>query len=106
MQQVEQEKEGEEREKFEVVGVVVDPTLQNLGLASRLCREIDEEIRNRLRKDGKKRATLMVRASKELVEGYWTRKGYKTVHVMEFPVGNVGSKTGFSVLEMERVLEV
>ena len=93
-------------ERFEVVAVTVDPTLQDSGLASRLCGEVDKELREKAKREGKKRVGLMIRAGKEKVGAYWTRKGYRTVHETKFPVGDFGSKTGFSLLDMERFLEV
>ena len=93
-------------DQYELVAVVVDPTLQSKGLASRLCGEVDKELRERAKEDGKKKISLMIRAGKEKVEEYWTRKGYRTLHETHFPVGNFGSKTGFSILDMERIMEV
>lgn len=84
----------------------MDPTLQRGGLASRLCGEVDKELRERAKKDGKKRVTLMVRAGKEKAAGFWTRMGYQTVQVTDFPVDVFGSKTGFTILDMQRVLEL
>ena len=88
------------------MAVAVDPSLQKSGLASRLCEEVELELKEKARKDGKKRVRLMIRTGKENNERYWTRKGYRTVSEMKFPVGDLGSKTGFIILDMERVLEV
>ena len=93
-------------EKFELVAVAVDPSLQRSGLASRLCGEVETELKEKARKDGKKRVGLMIRAGKEKTEIYWTKKGFRFVSEMKFPVGDLGSKTGFSILDMERVLRV
>ncbi len=103
----EQEKDDEaESEKFELVVVAVDPTLQKKGLASRICAEVEAELKEKVRKEGKKKLRLMIRTAKENNEAYWTRKGYRVVGETKFPPGNYGSKTGFTVLDMQRVIDL
>lgn len=91
-------------DKFEVVAVAVDPSRQKSGLASRLCGELELELKEKARMAGNKRVSLMVRSGTN--EEYWARKGYRTVGEMTFPIGAMGSKTGFSIFDMERMVEV
>ena len=93
-------------EKFEVVAVAVDPSLQKSGLASRLCQEVEMELKEKARKNGRKKVGLMIRTGRENNEIYWTGKGYRVLSQMTFPVGDFGSMTGFTILDMERVVEV
>ena len=95
-----------EKEKFEVVGVAVDPSLQRSGLASRLCGEVEAELKEKARTKGKKQLNLMIRTGKENNEPYWTRKGYRVLSEVRYAPGNFGSKTGFVVLDMEKVIEL
>ena len=93
-------------QKVEVVAVAVDPGLQKSGLASRVIKLVDDELKEKTKQEGRQEVKLMVRTGKEHNEVYWTKKGYRTVGEMKFRAGDFGSLTGFVVLDMERVLEV
>ena len=92
--------------KFELVVVAVDPSIQKSGLGSRMSGIVEAELKEKVRGMGKKQLKLMVRTGKENNGAYWTKKGYRIVGEEFFAPGNFGSKTGFTVLEMERVIEV
>lgn len=93
-------------DKYEIVLLTVDPRLKGKGLSTPLVRRVEKVLEGKTRLRGSKKLTLMVRAGKESNEGYWSQKGYREVAERRFGPGYGGSVTGFSLLDMEKVIEV
>lgn len=91
---------------LEIVTVVTSPEWQGYGLASRLVRQITEEVNARAREsEAEKRKPifkLMLRTVKEVNEPFWSKMGFRTIKSDFFEPGLSGSVEGFHLLEMVR----
>ena len=92
--------------KYELVVLTVDPRVKGTGISSNLRRRMEGHLVEAAQVRGAKTLTLMVRTGKENNEGYWTRAGYREVSEKKFAPGFAGSKTGFTILDMEKVVEL
>ena len=84
----------------------MDPSLTKSGLATLVCNEVEKDLKEKLRSAGKKQMQLMIRTGKENNEVYWTKKGYQIISETKFAPGNFGSRTGFILLDMERIVDL
>lgn len=109
--------------KWELVAFATDPAGQRQGLATQLTaitvaeiqRRVDEEraatkLRQEVNSDTlcggvKPKIELMLSTMAELNEGYYLKKGWKTTSKKNLGPGTEGSKYGFSIAEMVKVLE-
>ncbi len=91
---------------MEIVTVVTSPNWQGHGLASRLVRQITEEVNARAREaEAEKRKPifqLMLRTVKEVNETFWSKMGFRTIRSNFSEPGLSGSTEGFHLLEMVR----
>lgn len=129
--------------KWEILCVVVEPTLQGRGIAGQLMGLTIEEIKRRVvdgknegykrrhggnggingeannsqknikaeDDDGKKgkgkgELLLMLSSMQELNESYYAKRGWQTTSVRRFPPGTMGSRDGFGVMEMMKVVSL
>ncbi len=89
--------------EWEVTLVVVSqkPQYTHRGLASSLLSQLDREILAKVRE---RPIRIVARTLKEIHEGYWVRRGFRTVREERMPVGSWNSYVEFGLVEMERWL--
>ena len=131
--------------KWEILCMVVEPTLQGRGIAGQVMGLTIEEIKRRVgenedmwlerrydgdggmdgegdygrgngegenvdgrkeKKKGKGEVLLMLSSMQELNEEYYKKRGWETTGVRRFPPGTMGSRDGFGVVEMMKVVSV
>ena len=132
--------------KWEILCMVVEPTLQGRGIAGQVMGLTIEEIKRRVvesknegherrhgmnceggnhrggdgkgdddndddsgrkeKKMGKGEVLLMLSSMQELNEAYYAKRGWQTTGVRRFPPGTMGSRDGFGVVEMMKVVSV
>ena len=134
--------------KWEILCMVVEPTLQGRGIARQIMGLTIEEIRRRVveepkrgydgdggmngrekidrggngkgdddndddsgRKEKEKKrekgeVLLMLSSMQELNETYYAKRGWEKSGVRRFPPGTMGSRDGFGVVEMMKVVSV
>ena len=131
--------------KWEILCMVVEPTLQGRGIAGQVMGLTIEEIRRRVveepkrgydgdggmngrekidrggngkgdddnegreekkRGKGKGEVLLMLSSMQELNETYYAKRGWEKSGVRRFPPGTMGSRDGFGVVEMMKVVSV
>ncbi len=133
--------------KWEILCMVVEPTLQGRGIAGQLMALTVEEIKRRVvveneegqerggydgdggmnnegendrgngkgddddggrkeRKRGKGEILLMLSSMQELNEEYYKKRRWETTGVRRFPPGTMGSRDGFGVVEMMKVVSL
>ena len=91
--------------RWELLAFGTDVSLMGQGLAGQLTELTNAEIRRRAAAEGKTKIVLMLSTMRDVNEPYYLKRGYKTMSVKTFPPGTQGSKDGFSVAEMVKVLE-
>lgn len=84
--------------------MAVDPALQGQGLASQLLDLTIEEIKKRER--GEKEVVLLLSTMKAMNEGFYARRGWTASNTRVFPRGTSGSRDGFAVVEMYRLVRL
>ena len=129
--------------KWEILCMVVEPTLQGRGIAGQLMGLTIEEIKRRVlegknggykrrhggnggtngeannvqkyikaehddekKGKGKGEVLLMLSSMQELNESYYAKRGWQTTSVRRFPPGTMGSRDGFGVMEMMKVVSL
>lgn len=120
--------------KWEILAMAVHPTLQGRGLASTLLGQVIEEIKIRAASSipsptstnqnsvnsrgglatgnpreevvGKGKVMLMLSTMLELNESYYLKRGFISTAVRRFEPGTMGSRDGFSVVEMMRWVDL
>ncbi|KAL9028984.1 MAG: hypothetical protein Q9196_002727 [Gyalolechia fulgens] len=90
--------------KWEIVCNVVHPDYQKQGIAGQMFNAALEEIRKRGSDQEGKQIHLVITTMKELNEVYYQKRGFVTTGEKRFEKGVGGSKVGFSVVEMERII--
>ena len=95
----------ENQSRWELLAFATDVSLMGQGIAGKLTSLTTAEIRRRAAVEGKSKIVLMLSSMKELNEAYYLKRGYTTMNVKIFPPGTGGSRDGFSVAEMVKVLE-
>ena len=117
--------------KWEILCMVVEPTLQGRGIAGQIMGETIEEVKRRVvaeKEEGRERGyngdgdgwmdgeggyesgkgmekgevLLMLSSMQELNEAFYKKRGWETTGVRRFPKGTMGSREGFGVVEMMR----
>jgi predicted GNAT family acetyltransferase len=102
--------------KWEILVTVVDPDLQGRGLAAQLMESTVGEIRRRVaaesvvaEEDGwageRGKIVLLLSTMQELNEGYYAKRKWTATGVRRFPPGTMGSRDGFGVIEMMKVVD-
>ena len=94
----------ENQSRWELLAFATDITLMGQGIAGRLTDLTYAEIRRRAAAEGKGKIVLMLSTMQDLNEPYYLKRGFQTMSVRSFPPGTQGSRDGFSVAEMVRVL--
>jgi GNAT superfamily N-acetyltransferase len=92
---------------WELLAMAVEPELQGKGISSQLLEVTLEEIKRRVAEGGERvegTTRVLVSTMKELTEGYYHKKGWETTEERRFPPGTAGSGTGFTVVEMVRMV--
>ena len=129
--------------KWEILCMVVEPTLQGRGIAGQLMGLTIEEIKRRVleskdegherrhggdgemngegtnhyqknqeadtdqtKEKAKGELLLMLSSMQELNESYYAKRGWQTTGVRRFPPGTMGSRDGFGVVEMMKVVSL
>ena len=105
--------------KWEILLMVVDPTLQGHGIATQLMSMTIEEIKWRVvsaashtdtegTESGasKGRIMLLLSSMQELNESYYAKRGWTTTSVRRFPPGTMESRDGFGVVEMMKIVDL
>lgn len=96
----------EGREMWELSTMAVDPGLQRQGLAGHLMRITEAEVRNRFaafNREGETRRLVMALTTiKQVNEAFYARRGFVKDYEVEYPVGHIGSETGFTIIHMSR----
>jgi len=101
------ELDNERAERWEVLIMAVDPQLQGQGIAGALMEMVVVEIRRRVAEGGKEgKIVLMLSAMQELNEGYYLKRGWSTTGKRRFERGTMGSRDGFSVVEMVKIIDL
>ena len=95
----------ENQSRWELLAFATDVKLMGQGIAGHLTEMTHAEIRKRAAAEGKTKVVLMLSTMKEVNEPYYLKRGYKTMNVRTFQPGTSGSRDGFSVAEMVKVLE-
>ncbi|KAJ5565695.1 hypothetical protein N7535_007333 [Penicillium sp. DV-2018c] len=90
--------------EFEIVAVAVLPAYRGLGVAGELVRVCEEEARKRGGEEGRVRSRIHVRAVRDVVGGYWGRRGFVVVGELYCPPFTWGLERGFVLWEMVREL--
>lgn len=98
--------------QWELLAMVVDPSLQGHGLATQLTNLTIDEIKSRCvsnphpppstpsEASPNDKLTLLLSTMKDLNENYYLKRGWTTTDTRSFPPGTMGSRDGFSVVEM------
>ena len=114
--------------------MVVEPGLQGRGIAGQLMDLIIQEIEHRVRgaennkggekgeggyghgdgdrnerEGGKKEKTeilLLLSTLLEINQSYYQKRGWETSNIRNFPPGTIGSRDGFGVVEMMKVISL
>jgi GNAT superfamily N-acetyltransferase len=101
--------------QWEILIMVVDLAHRNRGLATTLIDTVVQEIKRRVfpcpspaptsgeKQEQDQKIVLMLTTMKEKSEGYYQKRGFVTTQERRFAKGEVGSRDGFCVVEMERV---
>lgn len=101
--------------KWEILIMAVDLAHSNRGIATTLIHTVVQEIKRRafpasppssvpsIGQDQDQKIILMLTTMKENNEVYYQKRGFITTRERTFAKGMVGSRDGFSVVEMERV---
>ena len=107
---------------WEILAMSVDPEVQGRGIAARMLGFTIEEIRRRIGEPGwgkdkdkeeevevgkgewKGKVKILLSTMKELNEGYYQRKGWRTTAERRFEAGVGGSEAGFGVVDMVKVV--
>ena len=117
--------------KWEILCVCVEPTLQGRGIAGQLMgltveeikrrvvegikeaqeskmgkKNVNGENRNGTKEKAKSEVLLMLSSMQELNEAYYAKRGWQTTGVRRFPPGTLGSRDGFGVGEMMKVVRL
>lgn len=111
--------------QWEVAAMAVHPGFQGRGLASRLLELLVEEVKARTvadlqgeahrsnvdggeqRREGKGgKVIILLSTIQELNERYYRNRGWRTTAVQRFEPGTLGSRDGFSVVEMMRLVDL
>ena len=117
--------------KWEILCMCVEPTLQGRGIAGQLMgltveeikrrvvegtkeaqesenaqKDINGEDRNGTDEKAKGEVLLMLSSMQELNEAYYAKRGWQTTGVRRFPPGTMGSRDGFGVVEMMKVVSL
>ena len=117
--------------KWEILCMCVEPTLQGRGIAGQLMGLTVEEIKRRVvegtgeaqeskmgqknvygedrngtKEKAKGEVLLMLSSMQELNESYYAKRGWQTTGVRRFPPGTLGSRDGFGVVEMMKVVSL
>ena len=96
--------------KWEVLVMVVEPELQGRGIAGQLMGMTVEEIKRRCVTDPKGKESgkvmLMLSSMQELNETYYAKRGWTTTGVRRFQPGTMGSRDGFGVVEMMKIVDL
>lgn len=95
----------EKQSRWELLAFATDVNLMGQGIAGRLTELTNAEIRKRAAAEGKTKIVLMLSTMQDVNEPYYRKRGFKTMSVKAFPPGTQGSRDGFSVAEMVKVLE-
>lgn len=99
--------------KWEILVTVVDVELQGRGLAKELMDITLAEIRRRVSQGrdegeegkGEGKILLLLSTMQELNETYYAKRGWTTTGLRRFLPGTMGSRDGFGVVEMMRVVD-
>ena len=96
--------------KWEILIMAVDPAHRKRGLATYLINAVIQEIKYRvytllpsINNPRQEKIVLLLTTMKEMNETYYVTKGFVTTSERRFEKGAVGSREGFSVVEMEGV---
>ena len=126
------DKEDDGWPKWEILAMAVHPTLQGRGLASRLLEQVIAEIKSRASaslprhrhdqsgvdganqaenlddegKVAKGKVMLMLSTMLEINEAYYLKRGFISTDVRKFGPGTMGSRCGFSAVEMMRFVDL
>jgi len=90
-------------EQWELLFMVVDPTVQKQGLAGKVMGLAEEEIRRRTTGEGKE-VQVILSTAKEHNEKFYTRRGYMVTGETKIEAGTHGSIKGFSIVKMMKRL--
>lgn len=92
----------------------MDLELQGRGLAKQLMDITVEEIRTRVARSGGglseeegvgAQILLLLSTMQELNETYYAKRGWTTTGLRRFPPGTSGSRDGFGVVEMMKIVD-
>jgi len=92
---------------WELLAMAVEPEFQGKGISTQLLELTLEEIKRRVAEGGERvegTTRVLVSTMKELTEEYYRKKGWETTEERRFPPGTAGSGTGFTVVEMVRMV--
>lgn len=95
----------EKQSRWELLAFATDVQLMGQGIAGQLTEMVNAEIRRRAAAEGKTKIVVMLSAMQETNEAYYLKRGFKTMSVKTFPPGTQGSRDGFAVAEMVKVLD-
>ncbi|MCJ1473968.1 hypothetical protein MMC13_002624 [Lambiella insularis] len=90
-------------ERWELVLMAVDPTLQNQGLAGKLMRLVEEDIGRRA-KGSRRKIQIVLTTVKEHNESFYAKRGYIKTGENKIEKGVDVGPTGFTILEMMKML--
>lgn len=104
--------------KWEILAMAVDPSLQGHGLASQLMNLTIDEIKRRCRSSSHStpsssltesasgKVILLISVMKEVYESYYLKRGWTTTATKEIQPGMMGSRDGFSIVEMYMIVDL
>lgn len=97
-------------EMWELSTMAVDPGLQRQGLAGYLMRITEAEVKRQFiagNDAGEQRKLVMALTTlKQVNEPFYTRRGFVKDYEVEYPVGHIGSETGFTIIHMSREVDL
>lgn len=92
---------------WELLACAVALAKQRQGIATRLMDTCVDEIKRRVTAEGAAaKLVIFISILQEATEAFYLRRGYRTTNVMWFPPGTRGSRDGFHVGEMVKVVDV
>lgn len=66
----------------------------------------EEAVADKMKEKAKGELLLMLSSMQELNESYYAKRGWQTTGVRRFPPGTMGSRDGFGVVEMMKVVSL
>lgn len=91
---------------WEILAMAVEPELQGKGVSNQILELTLDEIKRVVQDTEKenKGIRILISAMKEITGEYYAKKGWKMTEERRMPSGTAGSTTGFTIVDMVRIV--